>query len=112
MKLNVKQSSDPQVFSNTIDDGTPLLSGSPLGVLHMSAALLVDRYLEEPDPCVAVCLSRQFRLISEDSSVPDAELRVLYRTLAARWHQMAIQSVFPLRPTGPWLDEFAPEGRG
>lgn len=112
MKLNVKQSSDQQGFTDTTADGIPWPNGSPLGVLHMSAALLVDRYLNEPDPCVAVCLSRQFRLISEDSSVPDAELRVLYRTLAARWHQMAIQSVFPLRPTGPWLDEFAQEWRG
>lgn len=86
--------------------------GSNLGILHLGAALLVDRYLEEPDPCVAVCLSRQFRLISEDADVPDAQLRVLYRTLAARWHQMAIKSVFSVRPSAPWLDEFAPELRG
>ena len=85
------------------------VGSSPLGVLHMSAAMLVDRYLLDPDPCVAVCLSRQYRLISEDASVPDAELKVLYRTLAARWHQMAIQSPAAGRPRGPWLDEFAPE---
>ena len=106
MRLNINQ-----VASG---DAMPAKSvgGSPLGVLHMSAALLVDRYLAEPDPCVAVCLSRQFRLISEDASVPDAELKVLYRTLAARWHQMAVQAVFAPRPRGPWLDEFAPELRG
>ena len=36
----------------------------------------------------------------------DAELRALYRTLAARWHQMAVQMLCDTRPKGLWLDEF------
>ena len=77
-----------------------------LGQLHVNAGLLIDRYLNEGDPCTAVWLSRQFRLISENPAMTDAELRVLYRTLAARWHQMAVQMLCDTRPKSPWLDEY------
>lgn len=77
-----------------------------LGQLHVNAGLLIDRYLNEGDPCTAVWLSRQFRLISENPAMTDAELRALYRTLAARWHQMAVQMLCDTRPKGLWLDEF------
>ena len=63
-------------------------AGGNLAQLHVNAGLLIERYLQDSDPCVAVWLSRQFRLISENPAMPDADLRVLYRTLAARWHQM------------------------
>lgn len=109
MTLKINQADRGDVMPDGMGSSLKMVGASPLGVLHMSAAMLVDRYLVEPDPCVAVCLSRQFRLISEDASVPDAELKVLYRTLAARWHQMAVQSPFTTRPRGPWLDEFEPE---
>lgn len=109
MKLKIKQPGKLDGMLGNLDPSVEPVGASPLGVLHMSAAMLVDRYLLDPDPCVAVCLSRQFRLISEDASVPDAELKVLYRTLAARWHQMAVQSPLAIRPRGPWLDEFVPE---
>lgn len=112
MKLEINQPGKLDAMLGNPDPSVEPVRASPLGVLHMSAAMLVDRYLLDPDPCVAVCLSRQFRLISEDTSVPDAELKVLYRTLAARWHQMAVQSPLASRPRGPWLDEFALELRG
>jgi len=80
-----------------------------LGQLHVNAGFLIDRYLSDGDPCSAVWLSRQFRLISESPAMTDAELRVLYRTLAARWHQMAVQMLCDTRPKSPWLDEFTEE---
>ena len=88
-------------------------SGQPMAAdlaqLHFNAGLLIERYLTDSDPCVAVWLSRQFRLISENPAMPDPDLRVLYRTLAARWHQMAAQMLCDTRPKSPWLDEFPEE---
>ena len=78
-----------------------------IGLLHVNAGLLVERYFQDGDPCVAIWVSRQFRLISESAAMPDGELKVLYRTLAARWHQMAISRLTESRPGHPWLDEFA-----
>jgi hypothetical protein len=80
-----------------------------LAQLHVNAGLLIERYLQDSDPCIAVWLSRQFRLISENPAMSDTQLKVLYRTLAARWHQMATQILVNTLPTTPWLDEF-PEG--
>lgn len=85
------------------------VDGSDISLLHMSAGMLIERYLEERDPCVAVWLSRQFRLIAECPAMPDGELKMLYRTLAARWHQMAAQSLLESRPGNYWLDEFPEE---
>jgi hypothetical protein len=85
------------------------VDGANISLLHVSAGLLIERYLTERDPCVAVWLSRQFRLISDNPAMPDAELKVLYRTLAARWHQIATQSLLETHPGNPWLDEFPEE---
>jgi hypothetical protein len=90
-------------------DGRPA-GCAAISLLHVSAGLLMERYLLERDPCVAVWLSRQFRLISENPAMPDAELRVLYRTLAARWHLLATQVLSETQPSTAWLDEFAQEG--
>ena len=83
--------------------------GTDIGLLHVNAGLLVERYLKDRDPCVAIWVSRQFRLISDNPAMPDAELKVLYRTLAARWHQIATQSLLETHPGNPWLDEFPEE---
>ena len=99
--------------SPTAQEHGPALLEQPvaanLAQLHVNAGLLIERYLVDSDPCVAVWLSRQFRLISENPAMPDADLRVLYRTLAARWHQMATQMLCDTRPKSPWLDEFPEE---
>ncbi|GAB6048313.1 hypothetical protein JCM19379_21420 [Methyloparacoccus murrellii] len=96
---------------STRPPGDPAGQPADLGQLHVNAGLLVERYLEHSDPCIAVWLSRQFRLIAESPAMPDAELKVLYRTLAARWHQMATQALIETLPRKPWLDEFAGEAR-
>lgn len=36
-----------------------------------------------------------------------SELKVLYRTLAARWHQMVLTMLTDSRPVHHWLDEFS-----
>jgi hypothetical protein len=50
-------------------EGIPAADGrqascAAVSLLHVSACLLMECYLLERDPCVAVWLSRQFRLIS------------------------------------------------
>ncbi len=93
----------------------PAMSGTredtDIGLLHVNAGLLVERYVKDCDPCVAIWVSRQFRLIAENAALSDTELRVLYRSLAARWHQMAIVKLTEVRPGKPWLDEFADGAR-
>lgn len=60
-----------------------------LPLLHVSAGLLLEHFLIARDPCTALGLSRQFRQISESPDLFDERLRVMYRSMAARWHQIA-----------------------
>lgn len=89
----------------------PNPSGRELGLLHFAAGMLVERFFVEYDPCAAVGLSRQFRQISEHPALADSELRLLYRTLAARWHVLAIRTLANTQPRGSLLDEDDTVGR-
>jgi hypothetical protein len=66
---------------------------TPLALLHVNAGFLLERFLADGDPCIAVGLSRQYRLMAESPQMLDDRLRVMYRTIAARWHQIGSQSV-------------------
>lgn len=63
-----------------------------LPLLHVSAGLLLERFLNERDSCAALGLSQQFRQIAESPDLVDERLKVLYRTLAARWQQISGRS--------------------
>lgn len=65
--------------------------------LHVNAGLLLERFFQEGDPCIAVWLSRQFRLMSESPDMFDDGLRVMYRSIAARWHQIGSRASSELR---------------
>ncbi len=43
----------------------------------------------------ALQISRQFRMIADHPELPDTDLRLLYRTLAAYWHFQSIESESP-----------------
>lgn len=65
----------------------------PLALLHVNAGLLIERFFSEGDPCIAVWLSRQFQLMSESPQMFDDRLRIMYQTIAVRWHQIGSHSL-------------------
>lgn len=78
---------DPAPSALVVSQNVARTASLPL--LHVSAGLLLEQFLLESDPCIALGLSRQFRQISECPELIDERLRVMYRSLAARWHQIA-----------------------
>lgn len=100
-----KLGSTAKASANITVGERPSHSGRELGLLHLAAGMLVERFFVEYDPCAAVGLSRQFRQISEHPALADSELRLLYRTLAARWHVLAIRTLADTQPRGSLLDE-------
>lgn len=73
------------------DDGP--FQNQPLALLHVNAGMLIERYFAEGDPCIAVWLSRQFRLMSESPQMFDDRLRVMYQTIGIRWHEIGSHSM-------------------
>jgi hypothetical protein len=64
---------------------------SDLELLHSGLGVLMAGYLSTMEPCLALLVSRQLRLISEQPDLPDPALRPLYLTMAARWHRRAAE---------------------
>lgn len=65
--------------------GTPLATNE-LEILHAGLGMLMARYLIATEPCLALWVSRQLRLIADHPELPDPGSRPLYLTMAARWH--------------------------
>lgn len=79
-------------FSHADSARVLTISPEPLALLHVTAGFLFEKFLSDGDPCIAVGLSRQYRLIAESPQMFDDRLRVMYRTIAARWHQIGSRS--------------------
>lgn len=66
-----------------------MLNDQELALLHESLFVLASRFFRDRDPCAALWISRQMRLIADHGALPDRALRPFYLTLAARWHTLA-----------------------
>jgi hypothetical protein len=71
----------------------PHLAINELEFLHAGLGVLMARYLMAAEPCLALWVSRQLRLIANHPELPDPGSRPLYMTMAARWHVRATLSL-------------------
>ena len=70
-------------------DGSAPVHGvaiNELELLHAGLGMLMARYLVATEPCLALWVSRQLRLIANHPELPDPGSRPLYLIMAARWH--------------------------
>jgi hypothetical protein len=67
----------------------PAVAINELEFLHAGLGMLMTRYLMAAEPCLALWVSRQLRLIANHPELPDPGSRPLYMTMAARWHVRA-----------------------
>jgi hypothetical protein len=80
-----------QVDARIPDAGDPAgnVFINELELLHAGLGMLMARYLVAAEPCLALWVSRQLRLIANHPELPDKLLRPLYLTMAARWQVRA-----------------------